>query len=142
MERHRFADLQRSLQHTECNVRVRKTDPPPEWDVRSVLEPNYHLSDGSIGALIDTVPRAVRRAFRPEPDLESPIRYRFSVSSPVSTSVDIVATRELISQQSGSELDGLTPNLRAMSYTGRWRAASNTCGTTSGPARVLPTWQT
>ncbi len=64
------------------------------WDVRSVLEPDYHLSDGSIGALIDTVPRAVRRAFRPEPDLDSPIRYRFSVSSAVSTIVDIVATRE------------------------------------------------
>jgi uncharacterized protein (TIGR03083 family) len=64
------------------------------WDVRSMLEPDYHLSDDSVAVLIDTVNRAARRAFRPEPDLASPVRYRFNVTTPSSTSVDILIARE------------------------------------------------
>ena len=44
--------------------------------------------------LIDTVPRPVRRAFRPDPSLRQPIRYRFFVTEPVSTSIDLAAAAE------------------------------------------------
>ncbi len=64
------------------------------WDVRSVLEVDYQLSEGSLGALIDTIPRAVRRAFRPEPQLESPVRYRFSLPAPTPNEIDILVTKE------------------------------------------------
>ena len=64
------------------------------WDVCSRLEPDYHLSAGSIGALIDTVPRAVRRAFRADPSLFAPIRYRFLVATPYSVDVDILIARD------------------------------------------------
>jgi len=62
------------------------------WDVRSKLEADYHLSEDSLGALMDTMPRAVRRAFRPEPELETPVRYRFSITSPTGNDFDIVVT--------------------------------------------------
>jgi len=45
------------------------------WDVCSQLEPDYHLSQGSLGPLIDAVPRAVRRGFRPDPSLSDPRVY-------------------------------------------------------------------
>ena len=64
------------------------------WAVRSVLEANYHLSEDSLRALMDTVPRAVRRAFRPEPGLESPVRYQFSTPAPTANQIDILVTKE------------------------------------------------
>ena len=64
------------------------------WDVCSQLESDYHLSEGSVGALIDTMPRAVRRAFRPDPGLSAPIRYRFVVAIPFSVNVDILMAKE------------------------------------------------
>ena len=64
------------------------------WDIRSTLEEDYHLSEDSVRVLIDTVPRAVRRAFRPDPSLRRPIRYRFIVTEPVSNSIDLVATAD------------------------------------------------
>lgn len=61
------------------------------WDVRSRLENDYHLSDGSVRALLDTVDRAVCRAFRPDPLLsERPLRYRFHVSGPDRRMIDLV----------------------------------------------------
>ena len=64
------------------------------WDVRSVLEANYHLSEDSLRTLIDTVPRAVRGAFRPEPGLKTPVRYRFSTPAPTAHEIDILVTKE------------------------------------------------
>ena len=49
---------------------------------------------GSVGELIDTVPRAARRAFRPDPSLSAPIRFRFLVTTPTSTAFDISLARE------------------------------------------------
>ena len=61
------------------------------WDVRSRLENDYHLSDGSVRALLDTVDRAVRRAFRPDPLLsERPLRYRFDIGTPEPRVIDLV----------------------------------------------------
>ena len=70
------------------------------WDIRSRLEDDYHLSDGSVAALLDTVDRAARRAFRPDPLLAArPLRYRFHVTRPEERLLDLVlsdATAEVI----------------------------------------------
>ena len=60
------------------------------WDIRSVRDAEYHLSGDSVRVLIDTVNRAARRAFRPDPSLEKPIRHRFTLTGPVNTAWDIV----------------------------------------------------
>ena len=61
------------------------------WDIRSRLEDGYHLSDGSVAALLDTVDRAARRAFRPDPLLEQrPLRYRFRIAHPAERVMDLV----------------------------------------------------
>lgn len=61
------------------------------WDIRSRLENDYHLSDGSVRALLDTVDRAVRRAFRPDPLLsQRPLRYRFDIGNPDARVIDLV----------------------------------------------------
>ena len=61
------------------------------WDIRSRLEHDYHLSDGSVTALLDTVDRAARRAFRPDPLLAGrPLRYRFSIDRPEQRTIDLV----------------------------------------------------
>ena len=61
------------------------------WDIRSRLEDDFHLSDGSVAALLDTVDRAARRAFRPDPLLSSrPLRYRFLIDDPEPRVVDLV----------------------------------------------------
>ena len=60
------------------------------WDIRSVLDGQYHLSADSVRVLIDTVDRAARRAFRPDPSLARAITHRFVVDDPVAASRDIV----------------------------------------------------
>ena len=61
------------------------------WDIRSRLEDDFHLSDGSVTALLDTVDRAARRAFRPDPLLAGrPLRYRFSIDRPEGRVIDLV----------------------------------------------------
>ena len=61
------------------------------WDIRSRLQDDYHLSDGSVAALLDTVDRAARRAFRPDPLLAGRVlRYRFSIDRPERRVIDLV----------------------------------------------------
>ncbi|PKB71323.1 MAG: hypothetical protein BZY87_05570 [SAR202 cluster bacterium Io17-Chloro-G6] len=64
------------------------------WDIRAVLDAEYNLSDDSVIVLIDTVDRAVRRAFRPDPSLAATVRHRFVVAGPISTARDIVVSAE------------------------------------------------
>ena len=70
------------------------------WDIRSRLEADYHLSDGSVTALLDTVDRAARRAFRPDPLLAGrPLRYRFRITHPDARVIDLIlsdATAEIV----------------------------------------------
>ena len=66
------------------------------WDIRSRLEDDYHLSDGSVTALLDTVDRAARRAFRPDPLLEGrSLRYRFSLTQPGQRTLDLVLSDDV-----------------------------------------------
>ena len=60
------------------------------WDIRSTMDAGYHLSDDSVGVLMHTVDRAVRRAFRPDEEIQRPIRYRFEVMGPFEATYDIV----------------------------------------------------
>ena len=75
------------------------------WDIRSRLEDDYHLSDGSVTSLLDTVDRAARRAFRPDPSLsQQPIRYRFLIPSPEQRALDLV-----LSDGAAEIIEGATP---------------------------------
>lgn len=66
------------------------------WDIRSRLEDDYHLSDGSVTALLDTVDRAARRAFRPDPLLQGrSLRYRFSMTRPRRRTLDLILSDAL-----------------------------------------------
>ena len=60
------------------------------WDIRSPFDAGYRLSDDSVRVLMQTVDRAVRRAFRPDVDIQSEIRYRFEVMEPFETAYDVV----------------------------------------------------
>ncbi len=63
------------------------------WDVCSRFDPDYRLSDGSVRVLTDTAPRAVRRAFRPDPELVAPVWFRFQVDIPISAAYDLTFSR-------------------------------------------------
>ena len=66
------------------------------WDIRSRLEDDYHLSDGSVAALLDTVDRAARRAFRPDPSLRGrPLRYRFCITGPEERMIDLALSDDV-----------------------------------------------
>lgn len=77
------------------------------WDIRSRLEADYHLSDGAVAALLDTVDRAARRAFRPDPLLAGrPLRYRFRITGPDPRALDLVLSddaADIIEDPSGAE---------------------------------------
>ena len=64
------------------------------WDIRSVLDDDYHLSDDAVRVLIDGVDRAARRAFRPDPSLERPLTHRFVIDGPAATQRDIVISAD------------------------------------------------
>jgi uncharacterized protein (TIGR03083 family) len=64
------------------------------WDIRSRFDPQATLSMDSLPALCHTIPRAVRRAFRPGASRSTPVRYRFVVTEPVAVCQDIVLSLE------------------------------------------------
>jgi uncharacterized protein (TIGR03083 family) len=64
------------------------------WDICSRFDPQATLSTDSLPALCNTMPRAVRRAFRPEVSRSTPVRYRFVVTEPVAVCQDIVLSRD------------------------------------------------
>lgn len=60
------------------------------WDIRSRFDPQATLATESLPALLNTIPRAVRRAFRPDASRTTPVRYRFALPGPYATMQDIV----------------------------------------------------
>ncbi len=64
------------------------------WDIRLRFDPQATLSTDSLPALCHTIPRAVRRAFRPDASRSTPVRYRFVVTESVAVRQDIVLSRE------------------------------------------------
>jgi SCP-2 sterol transfer family protein/mycothiol maleylpyruvate isomerase-like protein len=64
------------------------------WDMRSRFDPQATLAPDSVPALLTTIPRAVRRAFRPDASRTTPVRYRFALTGPDATVQDIVLSPE------------------------------------------------
>ena len=60
------------------------------WDVCSRFDPDYRLSDSCVPVLMDTALRAARRAFRPDPSLAGPLRFRFLIDEPVAARYDLI----------------------------------------------------
>ena len=73
------------------------------WDICSRFDPDYRLSSAALSVLMDTVPRAVRRAFRPDPSLTSPFRFRFRIDPPP-------AAYDLVFTTAGAALETLNPD--------------------------------
>ena len=81
------------------------------WDVCSRFDSDYRLSDGAVRVLMDTVPRAVRRAFRPDPSLSAPVVFRFAIDAPVVALYDLVFTPEGAALQQAQEPGTTQPDV-------------------------------
>ena len=64
------------------------------WDIRSSFDPEAVISPDCLTGLIITIPRAVRRAFRPRPGRTGTVRYRFETSGAVTAQTDVVLSAE------------------------------------------------
>ena len=64
------------------------------WDVCSRFDSSYRLSDACVPVLMDTALRAARRAFRPDPSLAGPLRFRFLIDEPVAARYDLIFSTE------------------------------------------------
>jgi uncharacterized protein (TIGR03083 family) len=114
------------------------------WDIRSRFDPEYHLSEDSLPALFNTIPRAIRRAFRPDPARTPPTRYRFVVDGTGQAVQDIVLD-ERGGRRESPGITGADVTFRCSAETfilvmfGRLRpgdALSNRRLTYDGPERV------
>ena len=65
-----------------------------EWDMRWALDPDAVLADDSLPGLVNASGRAVRRAFRADPSRMRAVRYRFKLTGPTASSVDVVLAPE------------------------------------------------
>ena len=92
--------------HTMLDMRISELT-MHAWDVCSRFDPDYRLSDGSVRVLMDTVNRAARRAFRPDPTIPAPQVYRFVIDEPVAAVYELViANEEIVLRQAQDERDG------------------------------------
>ena len=95
--------------HTMLDMRISELT-MHAWDVCSCFDPDYRLSDGSVSALMDTVNRAARRAFRPDPTIPAPQIYRFEIGQPVEAVYELeIANEETFFRQAkvGRQADAL-----------------------------------
>ena len=65
-----------------------------EWDMRWALNPDATLAEDSLPGLVNASGRAVRRAFRADPSRTGAVRYRFELTGPTASSVDVVLAPE------------------------------------------------
>ena len=92
--------------HTMLDMRISELT-MHAWDVCSRFDPDYRLSDGSVRVLMDTVNRAARRAFRPDPTIPAPQVYRFVIDRPITVVYELViANEEIVLRQAQDEPDG------------------------------------
>ncbi len=64
------------------------------WDIRASFDPQASLSEDSLPTLLLSIPRIVRRVFRPDANRARPIRYRFEMTEPVAAITDIRLSSE------------------------------------------------
>ena len=89
--------------HTMLDMRISELT-MHAWDVCSRFDPDYRLSDGSVRVLMDTVNRAARRAFRPDPTIPAPQVYRFVIDRPITVVYELViANEEIVLRQAQDE---------------------------------------
>jgi hypothetical protein len=60
------------------------------WDIRASFNPQVSLSEESVPVLVTTIPRVVRRVFRPDAKRARTVRYRFHMTAPVAATTDIL----------------------------------------------------
>ncbi len=60
-----------------------------EWDIHWAFDRNAVLAEDSLPGLVSASGRAVRRAFRPDQARILPVRYRFQISGPEMSAVDL-----------------------------------------------------
>jgi hypothetical protein len=58
------------------------------------------LSEDALPSLLQTIPRAVRRAFRSDDSRTRPVRYRFQMTEPVAATTDILLSADGASVES------------------------------------------
>jgi hypothetical protein len=75
------------------------------WDIRASFDPQASLSEDALPALLQTIPRAVRRAFRPDANRSRAVRYRFHMTEPVAAPTDILLNADDASVESNSPAD-------------------------------------
>ena len=97
-----------------------------EWDMRWAMDPDATLAEDSLPGLVNASGRAVRRAFRADPSRTRAVRYRFELTDPTVSSVDVV----LAPEGAGFEIEATAqPDLvfqcesatYAMVIFGRWK---------------------
>lgn len=87
--------------HTMLDMRISELT-MHAWDVCSRFNPDYRLSENSVPALMDTVNRAVRRAFRPDTTIPAPQIYRFVIDQPVEAVYELVIANEEVTLRTGA----------------------------------------
>jgi hypothetical protein len=75
------------------------------WDIRASFDPQASLSADALPALLRTIPRAVRQAFRPDANRTRDVRYRFHMTEPIATTRDILLNADGASVESNSPAD-------------------------------------
>lgn len=77
------------------------------WDIRASFDTQASLSADALPALLQTVPRAVRRAFRPDASRSRTVQYRFAMTESVAATTDILlhADGALVEDDSQADAD-------------------------------------
>jgi uncharacterized protein (TIGR03083 family) len=75
------------------------------WDIRASFDPQASLSEAGIRALVTTIPRVVRRVFRPDATRTRALRYRLHLTTPLTATMDILLNAEGASVESGHPTD-------------------------------------
>ena len=76
-----------------------------EWDIHWAFDHDATLAEDSLPGLVNASGRAVRRAFRPDPLRTRAVRYRFNLSGPGASSVDVVLAPEGASFEIGASTE-------------------------------------
>ncbi|HEY5869835.1 MAG TPA: maleylpyruvate isomerase N-terminal domain-containing protein [Candidatus Tectomicrobia bacterium] len=70
------------------------------WDIRASFDPQASLSEAGVLALVSTIPRVVRRVCRPDATSTRALRYRWHMTTPPTTTTDIVLNADGASVES------------------------------------------
>jgi hypothetical protein len=79
-----------------------------EWDIRSCLEPNAHVSPASLPAILTTIAGSMASgsipwAFWPGPRLSTPVRYRFVVTGLVPYRTTLVVAGDRVDTEEAGD---------------------------------------